>query len=97
MAQQFGTDSMPETAENVAELLKISREDQDSFALRSQQQQQRNFIEMKIVPPVEKQKGVATEHKYTSICARKRRWNSYVTKALFAKQWISFCGTPPVN
>ncbi|MDH8096289.1 3-oxoadipyl-CoA thiolase, partial [Klebsiella pneumoniae] len=37
MAQQFGTDSMPETAENVAELLKISREDQDSFALRSQQ------------------------------------------------------------
>ncbi len=26
MAQQFGTDSMPETAENVAELLKISRE-----------------------------------------------------------------------
>ncbi|XNM46796.1 hypothetical protein ACLK15_08110 [Escherichia coli] len=37
MAQQFGTDGMPETAENVAELLKISREDQDSFALRSQQ------------------------------------------------------------
>ncbi len=26
MAQQFGTDSMPETAENVAELLKISQE-----------------------------------------------------------------------
>ena len=26
MAQQFGTDSMPETAENVAELLKISRQ-----------------------------------------------------------------------
>ncbi len=29
MAQQFGTDSMPETAENVAEPLKISREDQE--------------------------------------------------------------------
>lgn len=28
MQQQFGTDSMPETAENVAELLNISREDQ---------------------------------------------------------------------
>ena len=37
MQQQFGTDSMPETAENVAELLNISREDQDAFAYRSQQ------------------------------------------------------------
>ncbi|MFV2388783.1 beta-ketoadipyl CoA thiolase, partial [Escherichia coli] len=37
MAQHFGTDSMPETAENGAELLKISREAPDSFALRSQQ------------------------------------------------------------
>lgn len=34
---QFGTDSMPETAENVAEQFAISREDQDAFALRSQQ------------------------------------------------------------
>ncbi len=32
MAQHFGTDSMPETAENVAELLNISRADQDAFA-----------------------------------------------------------------
>src|SRR3546814_4018874 len=32
-----GTDSMPETAENVAVEFKISREDQDAFALRSQQ------------------------------------------------------------
>ena len=37
MQQQFGTDSMPDTAENVAELLNISREDQDAFAYRSQQ------------------------------------------------------------
>ena len=36
MAQHFGTDSMPETAENVAELLNVSRADQDAFALRSQ-------------------------------------------------------------
>ncbi|EED34995.1 beta-ketoadipyl CoA thiolase [Luminiphilus syltensis NOR5-1B] len=35
--RQFGTDSMPETAENVAEQFGISREDQDAFALRSQQ------------------------------------------------------------
>ncbi|WP_116473208.1 3-oxoadipyl-CoA thiolase [Zobellella maritima] len=37
MQQQYGTDSMPETAENVAERFNISREDQDRFALRSQQ------------------------------------------------------------
>ncbi|ATG15474.1 3-oxoadipyl-CoA thiolase [Providencia alcalifaciens] len=37
MEQQFSTDSMPETAENVAQTYNISREDQDAFALRSQQ------------------------------------------------------------
>jgi 3-oxoadipyl-CoA thiolase len=34
---KYGVDSMPETAENVAEEFAISREDQDAFALRSQQ------------------------------------------------------------
>ena len=34
---QYGVDSMPETAENLAEEFNISREDQDAFALRSQQ------------------------------------------------------------
>lgn len=37
MKQQYGIDSMPETAENVAEQFGISREDQDAFAARSQQ------------------------------------------------------------
>ena len=37
MAAQYGVESMPETAENVAEDFSISREDQDAFALRSQQ------------------------------------------------------------
>lgn len=37
MKAQYGVDSMPETAENVAEDFNISREDQDAFALRSQQ------------------------------------------------------------
>ncbi|MCT7655512.1 3-oxoadipyl-CoA thiolase [Oceanimonas sp. NS1] len=37
MKAQYGVDSMPETAENVAERFGISREDQDLFALRSQQ------------------------------------------------------------
>src|SRR5215475_9280469 len=37
MKAQYGTESMPETAENVAEEWHISREDQDGFAFRSQQ------------------------------------------------------------
>ena len=37
MKGAHGIDSMPETAENVAEEFQISREDQDKFALRSQQ------------------------------------------------------------
>ncbi len=37
MQAQYGVDSMPETADNVAEDFDISREDQDAFAARSQQ------------------------------------------------------------
>ncbi|MFC4270457.1 3-oxoadipyl-CoA thiolase [Sneathiella chungangensis] len=37
MKEQYGTDSMPETAENVAEDYQVRREDQDLFALRSQE------------------------------------------------------------
>jgi acetyl-CoA acyltransferase len=37
LASQYGTDSMPETAENVASDFSVSREDQDAFALRSQE------------------------------------------------------------
>ncbi len=37
MKSQYGIDSMPETAENVAEEFQITRADQDAFALRSQQ------------------------------------------------------------
>ncbi len=37
MHKHFGTDSMPETGENVAADFQISREDQDKFALRSQE------------------------------------------------------------
>ncbi len=38
---KYGVDSMPETAENVAEQFSISREDQDMFALHSQQRAER--------------------------------------------------------
>ncbi len=37
MRARYGTDSMPETAENVAAEHAVSRTDQDAFALRSQQ------------------------------------------------------------
>jgi len=37
MKEKYGTDSMPETGEIVAEEFRISRQDQDAFALRSQQ------------------------------------------------------------
>jgi len=37
MKARYGIDSMPETAENVAAEFKVSRADQDAFALRSQQ------------------------------------------------------------
>ena len=36
MKAQYGVDSMPETGENVAEEFRISRQDQDAFAYRSQ-------------------------------------------------------------
>jgi len=37
MKAKYGVDPMPETAENVAEDFKVSRQDQDAYALRSQQ------------------------------------------------------------
>ena len=37
MKSRYGTDSMPQTAENVAEDFRVSRADQDAFALRTQQ------------------------------------------------------------
>ena len=54
MKAQYGVDSMPETAENVAQELGVTREDQDAFALRSQQRAARaqasGFFAEEIVP-----------------------------------------------
>jgi 3-oxoadipyl-CoA thiolase len=51
---RYGVDSMPETAENVAEEFDISREDQDLFAFRSQQRaktaQEAGFFAREITP-----------------------------------------------
>ncbi|TFF41189.1 3-oxoadipyl-CoA thiolase [Pseudomonas sp. RIT623] len=54
MNAQFGVDSMPETADNVADDYQVSRADQDAFALRSQQKaaaaQAAGFFAEEIVP-----------------------------------------------
>ncbi len=54
MKEQYGVHSMPETAENVADDYKVSREDQDRFALLSQQKaaaaQQNGALAGEIVP-----------------------------------------------
>ncbi|MGH9572420.1 MAG: 3-oxoadipyl-CoA thiolase [Candidatus Acidiferrales bacterium] len=54
MKAKYGVDSMPETGENVAEEFHVSREDQDRFALRSQQRaaaaQAQGFFTKEIAP-----------------------------------------------
>lgn len=54
MKAAYGTDSMPETGENVADRWEVSREDQDMFALRSQQRyeaaRQAGFFAAEIAP-----------------------------------------------
>ena len=58
MQQLYGTDSMPETAQHVADEFHISRADQDLFALRSQQKaaaaQASGFFDREIAPVVVK-------------------------------------------
>jgi len=60
MKKLYGVDSMPETAENVAEEFKISREDQDAFSYRTQQRWAKahaeRFFECEIVPVLLPQK-----------------------------------------
>ena len=54
MRERYGTDSMPETGENVAAQFNIARADQDRFALRSQQRTAaayaRGFYDAELVP-----------------------------------------------
>jgi 3-oxoadipyl-CoA thiolase len=54
MKTMYGTDSMPETGENVAEQFQVTREAQDRFALRSQQKagaaQAAGFFAREIAP-----------------------------------------------
>lgn len=61
MKSKYGVDSMPETGENVAEEYHVTREDQDRFALRSQQRtasaQERGFFADEVAAVEVPQKG----------------------------------------
>jgi 3-oxoadipyl-CoA thiolase len=62
MRERYGTDGMPQTAQNIADEYGISREDQDAFALRSQERtakaQANGRLAQEIVPvPVPQRKG----------------------------------------
>ncbi len=56
LKELYGVETMPQTAENVAEQFKINREDQDKFALTSQQRmataQKKGFFAHEIIPVV---------------------------------------------
>lgn len=60
MHELFGTDTMPETGENVAEEFNISREDQDKFAYNSQQKCKKaiesEFFKHEITPVIVKRR-----------------------------------------
>ncbi len=63
MKAQYGVDSMPETAENVAEDFDINRADQDVFALKSQEKaakaQENGRLAQEIIPvTISQRKGV---------------------------------------
>ncbi|MBV9273985.1 MAG: 3-oxoadipyl-CoA thiolase [Verrucomicrobia bacterium] len=62
MQKLYGTDSMPETGENVAEKFRVNRQDQDAFALRSHQRwtaaYKAGFFKRQVVPvEVHQKKG----------------------------------------
>jgi acetyl-CoA acyltransferase len=68
MKTLYGTDSMPDTAENVAEEFEVSRADQDAFALRSQQRaaaaRKNGILAQEIVPVTVPKKAAVTEDEH---------------------------------
>src|SRR5262245_15710495 len=64
MKSKYGIDSMPETAENVAAEFKVSRADQDAYAMRSQQRYAKakaaGFLASELIPvTIPQKKGEA--------------------------------------
>jgi 3-oxoadipyl-CoA thiolase len=79
MKAQYGTDSMPETAENLAEEFHINRADQDAFAFRSQQRTAaavRNcYLSEEITPvSISQKKGASTLITKMSTHVPKPQW-----------------------
>lgn len=79
MRKQYAVDSMPETGENVAEVFHVSRQDQDAFALRSQQKavaaQASGRLAKEIVPVIiPKKKGDPIRVDKDAPPARIRLW-----------------------
>lgn len=67
MKELYGTDAMGETAENLAAQYQISREDQDAFAMRSQQKATsgKDFLTEEIIPvaiPQKKKEPIIFAH-----------------------------------
>jgi len=66
LKREYGIDSMPQTAENVAAQFEVDRADQDAFALRSQQKaaraQRDGTLAQEIVPVAIPQKNGETVH-----------------------------------
>jgi 3-oxoadipyl-CoA thiolase len=61
IAAAYGTESMPETAENVAEERRVSRADQDAYALRSQERYDADWHRADILPvSIPQRRGGAT-------------------------------------
>ena len=90
MAERYSTETMGETAENVAERYGVSREDQDAFALRSHQravaaQEEGRFAEQLI--PVDAPGGEARRDRH-------RRWPTRARERTRRSSGSAPCGPP---
>ena len=82
MRSRYGVDSMPDTAENVAEEFHVNRADQDAFSFRSQQRwaraQSSCFYTQEIVPvTLEQKKGepqIFSRDEHPALTQRLKRW-----------------------
>ncbi len=78
MKAQYGVDSMPETAENVAIDFKVGQEDQDRFALASQEKaikaQQAGHFDAELTPVSVSQKKASPSWSPRTSIPRKPAW-----------------------
>lgn len=90
MQKLYGTASMPETAEKVAERYHVSRADQDAYALRSQQRtaaaQAAGYFAQEIVPVTIAGKKVKPSSRLMSIHAQRSRKKGWPSSNLLSNQ-----------